>query len=195
MGFVEVVKGVLGITQLEDRLERAEVSRELAQSEAKTLRETARSLQDQLRSVEAARDRAESERDETTKRAAAELAAAYSPPDGPATPVEPAWQACGCGSTSARVELLLAKLAVVGGHLVRTEAGAVCTCARCGRRWAIDADGVFMLHRGAWPSPWIVEAQLEAQEQAREQQREAARQMRSRRNGNSVAGDMRFPPS
>lgn len=182
MGFVEIVRDALGITRLEYRLQRAEARSALMTKAAEQAGEALQAERD-------ARERAEANAREASRLVQEALSAT-----APTPPAEPAWQACGCGCTSTRVELLLAKLGVVDGRLVRTEAGAVVTCARCGRRWAIDSDGVFVLHRAAWPSPWVVEAQLEAQAEAREQQREEARRtLRGKRNG--VAGDMRFPPS
>lgn len=101
---------------------------------------------------------------------------------------------CSCGATGMCVDLIHSGLRHEGGRMVRVEWGAVVTCPRCGRRFAVDERGQYDPHQESWPSSWIVRekvAQEDLERKARLAQRPGATSGRQRRN---PLADMRTPP-
>lgn len=184
MGFAQVLKDVLGITELERELERMrETAREYArravdaeaERSAAVLKSAAYAghLQGKLDQSEGALEQLE--RDAV---------------QGPQPPVEPDFAPCDCGGASWRVDLLTANVGVVEGRLVRREAGALVTCSRCGARKGFDEDGEYAPHRAAWPSAWVVEHELA--KRMVDRKNEGQKNLRRR---NSISGDLRLPPT
>lgn len=82
----------------------------------------------------------------------------HEPPLNP-IPLPPSTRALCCGSSDFIIGALTyaVRHEPSTGFYERTESGCIVACAHCGRKLAINAQGVYIPHEEALPGPWALE--------------------------------------